>query len=105
MILLTKLSHLRVLEEYMFNKRRSEIQIIAEILDLSKNGAKKTEILYQNNMSFSQLQSYLSFLLEKNIIKESYITKDNGIKNKVYITTGKGNDLLEDINKLLMYFE
>lgn len=37
----------------MANKRRSEIQIIGEILDLSKNGAKKTEILYQNNMSFS----------------------------------------------------
>ena len=51
----------------MFNKRRSEIQIIGEILELSRYGAKKTEILYQSNMSFTQLQNYLSFLLEKNI--------------------------------------
>ena len=27
----------------MFNKRRSEIQVIEKILDLSKNGAKKQE--------------------------------------------------------------
>ena len=29
-----------------FNKRRSEIQIISDILYLSQDGAKKTEILY-----------------------------------------------------------
>jgi predicted transcriptional regulator len=89
----------------LVNKRRSEIQIIAEILDLSKNGAKKTEILYQNNMSFLQLQGYLSFLIEKNIIEEGSVTNGNGIAAKVYFTTNKGNQLLEDINKLLTYFE
>ena len=57
----------------LLNKRRSEIQIIEEILDLSKKGAKKTEILYQSNMSFSQLKNYLSCLLEKNLIEESMI--------------------------------
>jgi len=89
----------------MLNKRRSGIEIIGEILDLSKKGAKKTEILYQNNMSFSQLQNYLSFLIEKNILKESFITNDNGIKSKVYITTEKGDGLLENINRLYTYFE
>ena len=34
-------------------KRRSEIEIIGEILQLTKDGAKKTEILYKSNMSFS----------------------------------------------------
>ena len=81
----------------MFNKRRSEIEIIGEILDLSKNGAKKTEILYQNNMSFSQLQNYLSFLLDKNIIEENSILNGNGVHSKVFINTEKGNALLEDI--------
>lgn len=85
----------------LFNKRRSEIQIIGDILALSKNGAKKTEILYQSNMNFSQLQNYLSHLLEKDILEESFITNDNGIKSKVYVTTEKGNELLEDINKLI----
>ena len=89
----------------MFNRRRSEIQIIGEILDISKNGAKKTEILYQNNMSFSQLQSYLTFLLEKNIIAESSVLNGNGTHSKIFINTEKGNELLEDINKILTYFE
>ena len=86
-------------------KRRSEIEIIGEILDLSKEGAKKTEILYQSNMSFSQLQHYLSFLLEKNIVEENNIVNDSGRSIKIYVTTEKGNNLLEEINNLYTYFE
>jgi len=89
----------------LVNKRRSEIQIIAEILDLSKKGAKKTEILYQNNMSFLQLQNYLTFLLDKNIIEETTAKNGNGTENKIYINTEKGNNLLDDIEKLFTYFE
>jgi len=89
----------------MANKRRSEIQIIGEILDLSKNGAKKTEILYQNNMSFSQLQDYLSYLIEKNIIEEIIVTNDKGTVSKTFINTEKGNNLLEDISKIMEYFK
>ena len=86
-------------------KRRSEIEIIGEILDLSKDGAKKTEILYQSNMSFSQLQHYLSFLLEKNIVEENNIISGNGRSVKIYVTTEKGINLLEKINNLYTYFE
>ena len=89
----------------MFNKRRSEIQIIGKILDVSKNGAKKTEILYQNNMSFSQLQNYLSFLIEKNVIEENIVSNGNGTSNRMYVTTTKGCNLLEDINRLYKYFK
>ena len=89
----------------MFNKRRSEIQIIGKILDVSKNGAKKTEILYQNNMSFSQLQNYLSFLIEKNVIEENIVSNCKGVSSKMYITTTKGCNLLEDINRLYKYFK
>ena len=88
----------------MFNKRRSEIQIIGDILDLSKEGAKKTEILYRSNMSFSQLQDYLSYLIEKDIIEEIIVANDNGTVGKTFINTEKGNSLLEDINKILLYF-
>jgi len=49
----------------MVNNRRSEIDIIGEILNLSRDGAKKTEILYQGNLSYTQLQKYLPFLLKK----------------------------------------
>lgn len=47
----------------MVNTRRSEIEIISKILDLSKSGAKKTEILYRGNLSYMQLQKYLPFLV------------------------------------------
>lgn len=89
----------------MFNKRRSEIQIIKEILDLSKEGAKKTEILYQGNMSFSQLQNYLNYLIEIKVIKENIYWNDDGSSSKLYVTTKKGNSLLDDINNLYTYFE
>ena len=89
----------------MFNKRRSEIQIIETILDLTKNGAKKTEILYQSNTSFSQLQSYLSFLIEHNMIKENIQETEGKSSRKLYVTTDKGNSLLKDINNLYTYFK
>ena len=54
----------------MVNNRRSEIQIIHKILTLSSGGARKTEILYQGNLSYTQLKSYLPFLLEKDILEE-----------------------------------
>jgi len=88
----------------MVNRRRSELDIISEILMLSRNGAKKTEILYQGNLSYSQLQGYLLFLLEKNILEEKIVDKDNG-QSKIYKITKKGDNLLEDINKTLSYFE
>ena len=95
----------KVEEMTMFNKRRSEIQIINDILCLSKDGAKKTELLYKSNMSFSQLKNYLSCLLEKDLIEESMVLNGNGISAKIFINTEKGNDLLGDINKIMIYFE
>ena len=89
----------------VFNKRRSEIEIVEEILDISRDGAKKTEILYKSNMSFSQLKNYLSCLLEKNLIEESMVLNGNGIPAKIYVNTEKGNDLLGDINKIMAYFK
>lgn len=89
----------------MLNNRRSEIQIIGEIINLSKRGAKKTEILYQTNMSYSQLQHYLTYLLEKNILKQDTKTNANGTSKKIFVTTEKGTNLLGDINKLFKYFK
>jgi len=88
----------------MVNRRRSELDIINEILKLSRKGAKKTEILYQGNLSYSQLQNYLLFLLEKNILEEKIVNKENG-QSRIYKITKKGDDLLEDIGKTLSYFE
>lgn len=89
----------------MVNKRRSEIEIIGDILQLSRSGARKTEILYQGNLSFSQLESYLSFLLQKDIISVEQVSGADGGGVRLYRTTAKGFDLLADINRVKSYFE
>ena len=84
----------------MFNNRRSGIEIIGEILTLSCRGARRTEILYQGNLSYTQLQSYLPYLVEKDILQENTI-RDNGYPYKLYRITDKGLVLLEDINRVM----
>jgi len=84
----------------LVNNRRSEIKIISEILHLSSQGAKKTELLYQGNFSYSQLQSYLKYLIEKKIIEENKVEK-SGTSVKYYKTTQKGLSLLQDVDKVI----
>ena len=88
----------------MVNNRRSEIEIIGKILRLSSNGAKKTELLYQGNFSYAQLQSYLSFLIEKNILEENEI-ENNGCLTKCYKTTEKGFLCLRDVERVLAHLD
>ena len=80
----------------VINSRRSEIEIIREILSLAKNGTRKTRILYQTNLSYTQLQNYLSYLIEKDVLK-----LDNSNSVKVYKTTEKGLEVIENINKVI----
>ena len=89
----------------MVNNRRSEMEIIREIISLSKEGAKTTEILYRGYLSYSQLKQYLPFLLEKEILREEKVANGNNGSSKIYLATEKGLSLLIDINKTLAYFE
>ena len=41
------------------HRRRSNIEIIGDMLRVGSNGAGKTEIMHSANMSYSQLQKYL----------------------------------------------
>jgi predicted transcriptional regulator len=88
----------------MFNNRRSELDIVVDILNLSKNGVNKTSILYKTNLSYSQLKSYLSILIEKNILKE-VLVDNNGKDLKHYKTTSKGLSLLELSNGITNLLE
>jgi len=86
------------------NNRRSEFEIISTILDLSKNGAKKTEILYKGNFSHARLKDYLTFLISYNFMEQKTI-ENNGQSNYYYIITQKGKNFLIDINRALSYFD
>ena len=86
------------------NTRRSELQIIGEILEMSKEGAKTTQLLYRCNLGYSQLKNYVSFLIEKDILQVKRI-KNGGGYNKIYAITDKGNDLLVNIQKTFSYLK
>ncbi len=70
--------------------RRDKLTIMAEILDIAKNGALKTQIMYKANLSFSQLTEYLQFLQQNNLLQK---TQNN--QKVIYKATTKGLDFME----------
>jgi predicted transcriptional regulator len=81
------------------NKRRDRLYIIAEILTIAKEFCLKTQIMYRANLSFAQLNEYLSFLTNNNLLK---VKNEN--KKFVYKTSPKGEKYLEkykDISVIL----
>ena len=72
------------------SKRRDKLGIMAEILEIAKNGALKTQIMYNANLSFAQLSEYLEYML-----KISLIERLNAQGKEVYLTTEKGSDFLQ----------
>jgi predicted transcriptional regulator len=72
------------------SKRRDKLHIIAQILEIAKNGTMKTQIMYKANLSFAQLGGYLTLMLKIDLlVKLSYNGKD------MYKTTAKGIDFLQ----------
>jgi predicted transcriptional regulator len=71
-------------------KRRDKLDIVAEIMDISRKGALKTQIMYRGNLSFAQLTIYLSLLTQNNLL--SKMLHDG---KEVFFTTQKGRDFLE----------
>jgi len=61
---------------------RSSFEIIAEILRVSKNGAKKTRIMYSCGLSYRFVEKYIALLLENNLLEigNSYHTTEKGMR-------------------------
>jgi predicted transcriptional regulator len=81
------------------SKRRDKLFIIAEILEIAKDGVLKTQIMYRANLSFTQLNDYLNFML-KNELLEKVLMNDK----EVYKATEKGMTFIQsyrEINELL----
>jgi predicted transcriptional regulator len=81
------------------SKRRDKLFIIAEILEIAKEGTLKTQIMYRANLSFTQLNDYLDFML-----KIMLLDKNRQNDKEVYTATGKGMDFLQryrEITELL----
>jgi predicted transcriptional regulator len=72
------------------SKRRDKLIIMSEIIDITKKGTSKTQIMFKANLSFTQLQQYISLLLNTGLIKEN--TKDRRV---IFQATSKGLEFLE----------
>ena len=67
-------------------RRRARHDIIMKMLEIAKDGEKKTNIMYKARLSFSQLEQYLGALE-----KAGFITERSG----AWTTTEKGLHVIE----------
>ena len=62
--------------------KRDRLEIIAEILQTAKDGAKQTRIMYGCNLSYRQTKKLLSHLLDTRLLRvgNSYHTTEKGLR-------------------------
>ena len=81
------------------SKRRDKLFIVAKILELAKGGTLKTQLMYLANLSFTQLNDYLEFMLKISLLEKVEVND-----KAIYRATDKGLDFLQryrEINELL----
>lgn len=65
-------------------KYRTRLQIVAEILEIVKAGARKTHIMYRANLSYRLLCQYLDDVLKCKLVnigdEDHYFVSPNGMK-------------------------
>ena len=67
------------------SKKRSEIEISADILTVAMTDVKKSHIVYQTNLNFKLLDKYLELLTKNDLIsrpcdKKTFKTTEKGLK-------------------------
>lgn len=72
-------------------KYRSRSDVVASILEASRDGALKTHIMYNAALSFSQMQEYMDLLIENGLLD---------VDGNTYRTTKKGAHSLEVFREL-----
>lgn len=80
----------------MSKNRRSELEIISQMLSIADNGIKKTRLMYKTNMCYVHLTEYMSFLSEKGFLG----VKKTNPEGNIYYTTEKGKKFLESIKNV-----
>ena len=73
------------------------MEIIAQMLSLALEDTRKTRLMYQANLSYSQLIYYIDFLLDKEFLKMK-----NGVQGNRYCITDKGREFLESIDNVII---
>jgi predicted transcriptional regulator len=68
------------------NKNRSSLDIVRAMLSIASVRSRKTKIMYGANLSFHQVEKYLSFLLRNGLLEH--------IVESGYLITGAGREFL-----------
>ncbi|MDF1534051.1 MAG: winged helix-turn-helix domain-containing protein [Methanosarcinaceae archaeon] len=71
--------------------RRSKIDITVDILKVTMNGAKKTQIVYQANLNHNLAKKYIVLLTNQDLIKQ---------QENIFVTTEKGRTYQEMAKRL-----
>lgn len=80
-------------KKHSSREHRGRLDIIADILDASFGGVRRTHLMYHCNLSFKQLKYYLKFLLKKGLL---HATADNkGSNPGLFEITDKGKEFLK----------
>jgi len=76
--------------------RRSQVEIICDILETCLDGAAKTSVVYRANLNFTRLSKYVSMLLGMRYISLSVVYGGGNVNEMriVYTTTDQGRDFL-----------
>ena len=78
-------------------RNRNKLQITQAILEVARDGAGKTRIMYQANLSFKLLEDYLTVLVRAGLLK----VKEGD--RKMYMTSEKGLQFLREFQELERY--
>jgi len=76
--------------------RRSNIQVIVDIMTASIQERKKTRLVYAANLNFRIITKYLDYLIKQGLLQYD-------AEEQVYRTTQRGRDFL-DANKKINEF-
>ncbi len=76
--------------------RRHKLDIMADLLRLSKDGSKKTRLVYLANINFNMLKKYVTLLKSKGFIYNS---------DDLIYTSREGFDFLRKYDELMMAWD
>ncbi|UCE95186.1 MAG: hypothetical protein JSV51_05475 [Candidatus Bathyarchaeota archaeon] len=80
------------------SSHRGRLDIISNILVSAVGGVRKTTIMYKCNLSFRQLETYLGFLLKKDLLR--VFIKSESSSSRFFETTERGVDFLRAYRNL-----
>ena len=89
------------LNQMLFDSKRSQLEIVNDILVETRDGIKKTQLMYKAKMSNTQLDRYLEKLIEQQCIEIRSDTE----KGSLYYLTGKGENLEVSLKQVFKFLK